>query len=84
MVTQIQGTCEQEKRALLREKANDLIQYILAELRYSLIKLDKPSQRRIKRSYGVVYDSKEEEIENEKEKEDEEEGKEEEVKGVEG
>ena len=55
--------------AKMREKANDLIQYILAELRYSLLKLDKPSQRRIKRSYGVVFDSKEEEIEKEKEKE---------------
>ena len=63
----------------LRNKVNTLIKYIIAELRYSLIKLDKPSQRRIKRSYGVVYDSKEEEIENEKEEEGE--GKEEEVKG---
>lgn len=72
---------EQEKRAMLREKANDLIQYILAELRYSLLKLDKPSQRRIKRSYGVVFDSKEEEIEKEKEKDEEGEGKDEEGEG---
>jgi ElaB/YqjD/DUF883 family membrane-anchored ribosome-binding protein len=45
----------QEQLAALRTQADQLIDDILAELRYTLRRKDAPSQRRIMRSYGAVY-----------------------------
>ncbi|MFW6103937.1 MAG: hypothetical protein ACOC59_02605 [Bacteroidota bacterium] len=39
----------------LRAKADELISDVMADLRYFLRKMDKASQRRIMRSYGVVF-----------------------------
>ena len=39
----------------MRKKADELIDDIMAELRFSLRKLETPSQRRIMRSYGARY-----------------------------
>ena len=39
----------------LRPRANELIREVMAELRFHLRHFDRPSQRRIMRTYGVVF-----------------------------
>jgi hypothetical protein len=45
----------QQEVADMRAQANELIQDIIAELRMTLRKLDRPSKRRIMRSYGARF-----------------------------
>jgi hypothetical protein len=45
----------QEQSAALRSRANALVRDVIAELRFALRRKDEPSQRRIMRSYGVVF-----------------------------
>ena len=41
--------------AALRPQADELIQETIDQLRFSLRKMDGPSQRRVMRSYGAVF-----------------------------
>lgn len=45
----------QEAVATLRPQADELIQEVMDELRYTLRKKDAPSQRRIMRTYGATF-----------------------------
>lgn len=45
----------QETVAALRVKVDEMIQEIMAQLRFNLRKKDEPSQRRIMRSYGAKF-----------------------------
>jgi len=69
----ISYTRKKENIIETRKKVTTLIGDIMAELRLNLRKMDKPSQRRIKKAYGFVYDVKENEVEKEIEKEEEDE-----------
>lgn len=48
-----------EGMAELRAQADELINDVLSDLRFNLRKMDKPSARRIMRTYGVVFENKE-------------------------
>ena len=45
----------QEAVAALRPRADELIEDVMAELRFNLRKKDPPSQRRIMRTYGARF-----------------------------
>ena len=45
----------EEKLAVLRVQADQAIEDIMAELRFTLRRKDAPSQRRVMRSYGASY-----------------------------
>ena len=45
----------QAKLEALRPRADELVKEVMAELRFHLRHFDRPSQRRIMRSYGVVF-----------------------------
>ena len=53
----------------MRPRANELIKEVMAELRFNLRHFDRPSQRRIMRSYGVVFRYRQGEVEEEENEE---------------
>jgi hypothetical protein len=63
----------------MRLKADELIKDVMAELRFYLRHLERPSQRRIMRTYGVTFRYRKEEPEEEVPEEEEKDGTEKEL-----